>query len=167
MTKQDRTAQAAQEVVRTLRPVTRVYAAIMQNTVLRSQLASSTLSDSEWRDIEALIDDGSREEKQDYDEEGLYAGISAMLVFTKILSKEIKPALKTQLAHPRGAVANPNRVVVQMTLSNIDENISRLIQSLKVSFEAIQRLDTAKYGTPHVLRTAFSGLNDSEAWTVQ
>jgi hypothetical protein len=167
MTKEDRTAQAAREVARALRPVTRVYAAIMQNVVLRSNLASSTLSDSEWRDIETLVDVGSGEEQEDYDEELLYAGVGALLVFAKILSSEIKPALKTQLAQPRSALSSANRVVVEMTLSNMDENINRLVEGLKVSFEAIQRLDTAKYGTPYVLRTTFTSLADSEAWTVQ
>jgi hypothetical protein len=161
LSRDEKTAEALADVRRALRPVKRVYAAIMQNTLLRSRLASSSLESGTWREVEWLVEQ-SREGEDDRDRpsagasvereiERFYSAFRAALHFRTVLADEIRPVLKSELSRPRSSASRENRLLLEMTANNIDENIELLVRGLSVVFEAVRRLDTVVYGRPHVL----------------
>ena len=110
------------------------------------------------------MEHSNEEERETHDVESLYAGVRATLIFTKLLAKEIKPLLKNERLQAQDSTHKETRVVLEMTLSNLDENISLLHMGLKGTFEAVQRLEDANFGTPHVLRSRFPELEDEQTW---
>ena len=174
LSRDEKTAEALAEVRRALRPVKRVYAAIMQNTLLRSRLASSSLENGTWREVEWLVEqsreDEDRQQKsptgapREQEIEHFYTGVRAVLLFRTVLADEIRPTLKSELSRPRSSASKENRLLLEMTANNIDENIELLVRGLSVVFEAVRRLDTVLHGRPHILESRMPDLLDVDLW---
>ncbi len=155
-----------QQVYNALEPVREVYSTLLQNAVLRTRLGKAGLTDSEWREIESLAIKGPDQPAYELDIYALYSWISTMLAFARALATKVKPALKQELSRTRPQATDSGRIALEMTASNLDSNISVLVDRLSDLYIAVSRLDENRHGSEKALRASFHDLADSKTWQV-
>lgn len=140
------------------------YDDFMQNAVLRSSIRNLSLDDNQWRQIEQLISLADERWESDLDLELLYSGIQSMLIFARTLLSEAKPRMQTELARPRQHHSAENRVVLSMTVSNMEVNVRHLREHVSVLYAAVIGLDEERNGQRRAVHRQYPDLADDTAW---
>lgn len=148
-------------------PITAIYKILMQSAVLRNQFGKADISNTQWREIESLVALGEESVEGNYDVYDLYTYIRAMLAFVHVLTTEIKPAMDRELSLPRHQVSPENRMAVQMTVSNLDNNVRMLLDRLSDLYITVSRLDENQHGPQGALRNEFPDMADPNTWIVE
>ena len=153
-------------IAQAVRGAKRIHQAMMQNTILRNNLANSSLSDEDWRAIEHLTQHSDEQELQILDVYELYGGVRALLAMARTLNSEVKPNLRSELARPRGQISPENRVVLEMTVTNLDHNVGQLLDCAGELYVATGKLDEEQNGAERMARADFPELSDPKTWEV-
>ena len=140
------------------------YDEFMHNALLRGSIRNLSLDDNQWRQIEQLISLAEERWESELDVEALYSAIQSMLAFARALLTEAKPRMQTELSRPRQHHSPENRVVLSMTVSNMEVNVRHLREHLSVLYAAVIGLDEERNGQRRAIHRQFPDLANETAW---
>ncbi|MFO8063185.1 MAG: hypothetical protein ACQETQ_03970 [Spirochaetota bacterium] len=144
--------------------VKRQYQTLMNNVILRNKAQNTSLSSSQWRDMDRLLLLDEDAEDGSIDVYETYVSIEAMQEFVRLLMTEVRSELRAELSNPRSHVSRENRIALQMTLANFDDNVRRLVDKLAELYVAVAELDEARSGSRQPVRAQFPELTDPASW---
>lgn len=148
--------------------VQRNYETIMQNVVMRSWARKSSLSDSQWREMEYLLDVDARSSSPDREVDlyRLYLAVRSARDFCHALMDEVAPLIRQELARPRAHMDEQNRVAMQLTATNLTENVRALMDGLSEVYVSATRLEAARAERAELVTRYVPELTDPNQWVL-
>ncbi|MFW5728909.1 MAG: hypothetical protein ACOCYG_04535 [Spirochaetota bacterium] len=139
----------------------------MSNSVLRSSVRDLALDDTQWREIEHLLSYGDGRWEQEINVYGLYAAVRGMLQFAHALVTEALPRMKTEIARPRAHISQENRVVLRMTVTNLQDNVKTFVERIGDLYRLLVPYDEKRNGEARAFHKQFPELKEEDIWDVE
>lgn len=160
------TGTGEDEIQRVVDSLNSVYRSISQNETLRVELNRSSITPTQWREVDAVLTPSTpRRKAATNDLYTLYQGLGAMLAVVKVLATEVRPSVRYRVLQARQGRATPS-ALLKMTAANLDGNIKLLLERLTELYKAVSRLDETQNGKARTIGAKFPELADPATWAV-
>lgn len=154
------------EVQRVVDSLNSAYRGITQNETLRGELNRSSITPTQWREVDAILTPSTpRGTTTTNDLYTLYQGLTAMLAIVKALATEVRPSVRSRVTQARQGRTTAN-ALLQMTAANLDGNIKLLLERLTELYAVVGHLDESQNGKTRKVGAKFPQLADSATWDV-
>lgn len=153
-------------IQRVVESLNSVYRSITQNETLRGELNRSSITPTQWREVDAVLTPSTpRRTTATNDLYTLYQGVTAILAVVKALATEVRPSIRSRVTQARQGRATAS-ALLQMTAANLDGNIKLLLERLTQLYGAVSRLDESRNGKTRAVGAKFPELTDPQTWAV-
>jgi len=127
------------------------YQLFVHNKYINYYLLNSDIPTNDWLDIEDLIDSNKYFEAEGYDIRKLYDQIYTFSDFLEKIKKEILPRIKGEAAFRVMKMPIDSKILFEMTLDNLPENIKIFYDIIIELFISIKKVDKKLNGENDML----------------
>jgi len=127
------------------------YELFTNNQFIKYYLHDFNIQKHDWIDIEDLIDFNKYYEAEGYDLNELYDQILTFSSFLLKIKNEILPRMKSEAAFRVMKMSADNKILFEMTLDNLPENIKIFYDILIALFINVKKVDRKLNGEQNTL----------------
>ncbi|HUX20710.1 MAG TPA: hypothetical protein VMW69_05675 [Spirochaetia bacterium] len=153
------------ELSRTLRALLTSYESLIRNELIHRELSRSSVTPSQWREMDALAAAAPHASGATVDLYTIYQGIASLLALARVLSTEVRQALRARVTQSRQHTAASSSLL-EMTTANLESNVKLLLDRIADSYAAASRHDAAANGAQRKVARNFPELSDPTTWAI-
>ena len=127
------------------------YKLFINNQFIKYYLYDSNIPKNDWLDIEDLIDANKYYDAEGYDLRKLYDQLLTFSSFLLKIKNEILPRIKSEAAFRIRKMSQNNKILYEMTLDNLPENLKIFHDILIELFINIKKADRKLNGENNML----------------
>jgi len=127
------------------------YQLFISNQFIKYYLYDSNIPQNDWLDIEDLISANEYYEAEGYDLRKLYDQILTFSSFLLKIKNEILPRIKSEAAFRIRKMSQNNKILYEMTLDNLPENLKIFHDILLELFINVKKADRKLNGENNML----------------
>jgi hypothetical protein len=127
------------------------YQLFINNQFIKYYLYDSNIPKNDWLDIEDLIDANKYYDAEGYDLRKLYDQLLTFSSFLLKIKNEILPRIKSEAAFRIRKMSQNNKILYEMTLDNLPENLKIFHDILIELFINVKKADRKLNGENNML----------------
>jgi hypothetical protein len=117
------------------------YQLFVHNQFINYYLLNSSIRKNDWIDVEDLVGSNKYFEAEGYGLRKLYDQIYTFCCFLEQISKEVLPRIKGEAARRASRMSPEKKVLFEMTVDNLPDNLKIFYDILCDLFISIKRVD--------------------------